>query len=384
MAKPKKLNPPFRADHVGSFLRPERLKEARSKAGFELDSTPRKEGGGALSVDELRKVEDECIRELVAFEEEIGLQSITDGEFRRGSWAYDVASRIEGVEMRPQAESYDATFANTGFRPPLAHTDAKLKRPEGGLVLKEFEFLNALTDRTAKVTMPSPSIVYVRGGRDTVSREAYPDIEEFYEDLCAVYRAEIAGLAAAGCRYVQIDNTDAALICDPKFQQLARNKGMEPEEQLRLQARLVSGATRDRGDVTVSMHMCRGNSAGAWLAEGSYDFIAEVLFNEFDVDAYFMEYDSPRAGDFQPLRLAPKDKVIVLGLVTTKTPENDPKDVILRRIEEASKFVPLENLALSPQCGFASAARGNPVTFDDQRRKMEMIVEIADEVWGSA
>jgi 5-methyltetrahydropteroyltriglutamate--homocysteine methyltransferase len=384
MGTPSKLNPPFRADHVGSFLRPERLKEARTKAGFELDSTPRKEGGGSLPLAELRKVEDECIREVVKFQEEIGLQSVTDGEFRRGSWAYDAAARIQGVEMRSQAAAYDATFANTGFRPPLAHTTGKLARRPGGIVLSEFEFTKDLTDRTVKVTMPSPSILYVRGGRDTVSSEAYPDIEEFFEDLCRVYREEIADLAAAGCRYVQIDNTDAALICDPKFQELARHKGMEPKEQLQLQARLVSGATKDRGDVTVSMHMCRGNSAGAWLAEGSYDFIAEVLFNEFDVDAYFMEYDSPRAGDFQPLRFAPKDKVVVLGLVTTKTPENDSRDVLLRRIDEASKFVPLENLALSPQCGFASAARGNPVTFDDQRRKMELVLEVAGEVWGDA
>jgi len=182
---------------------------------------------------------------------------------------------------------------------------------------------------------------------------------------------------------VQIDNTDAALICDPKFQEMSRKQGMEPEDQIHLQARLVSGATKGRpDDMTISMHLCRGNSGGAWLAQGGYEFVAEILFSEFDVDAYFLEYDTERAGDFAPLRFAPKDKMIVLGLLTTKTPENDSRDVIKRRIEEASAYVDIDNLALSPQCGFASAAKGNPITFDDQKRKLELILEVADEVWG--
>jgi 5-methyltetrahydropteroyltriglutamate--homocysteine methyltransferase len=233
--------------------------------------------------------------------------------------------------------------------------------------------------------MPSPTLMFVRGGRDAVNKEVYPDLEEFFDDLTQAYRDEIADLSAAGATYVQIDNTDAALLCDPKFQEASRRKGLEPEDQIKLQGRLVSAATRGRPDnMTVSMHMCRGNSAGAWLAEGSYDFIAETLFNEFDVDAFFMEYDSERAGDFTPLRFVKDDSIVVLGLLTTKTPENDPKDVILRRIEEATKYVKLENLCLSPQCGFASAARGNPISFDDQKRKLELILEIADEVWGEA
>ena len=383
MPGPRKINPPFRADHVGSFLRPQRLLEARRKAGLELDSTADSQGDGAITLDQLHDIENDCIREVVRFEEEVGLKSITDGEFRRGSWAYDIVGAIDGVVLRRQDESFQAAFSSTGFRPPIAHTEGKLGRRPGGLVLQDYLFTRTLTERTVKVTMPSPTLMYVRGGRPSVSEAVYPDIEEFFEDLTGVYRDEIADLAAAGCTYVQIDNTDAALICDPKFQEMSRRQGMEPEDQIRLQGRLVSGATRGRPDnVTVSMHLCRGNSAGAWLAEGGYEFVAETLFNEFDVDAYFLEYDSDRAGDFAPLRFAPDDKLIVLGLVTTKTPENESKDVIRRRIDEAAAYVPIDNLALSPQCGFASAARGNPVTLDDQRRKLELILEIAAEVWG--
>jgi len=376
--------PPFRADIVGSFMRPERLKEARRQAGLELGSTAEDQSPGTLSMEALRKIEDECIRELVAFEESIGLKVVTDGEFRRGSWAYDAIGRFEGIDLRRQDGSYDATFGS-GFQPPIAHADGKVGRKPGGIVLEEYKFTSALTDRVVKATMPSPTLMFVRGGRDAVNKEVYPDLEEFFHDLTQAYRDEIADLAAAGATYVQIDNTDAALMCDPKFQEASRRKGLEPEDQIRLQGRLVSAATRGRPDnVTVSMHMCRGNSAGAWLAEGSYDFVAETLFNEFDVDAFFMEYDSARAGDFTPLRFVRDDSVVVLGLVTTKTPENDEKDVLLRRIEEASKYVKLDNLCLSPQCGFASVARGNPISFDDQKRKLELILEVADEVWGES
>lgn len=376
--------PPFRADIVGSFLRPERLKEARRQAGLELDSTADDQGTSTLSMEELRAIEDECIRELVAFEESIGLKVVTDGEFRRGSWAYDAIGRFEGIDLRRQDGSYGATFVS-GFQPPIAHADGKVGRKPGGIVLEDYKFTSSLTDRVVKATMPSPTLMFVRGGRDAVNKDVYPDLEEFFHDLTQAYRDEIADLSAAGATYVQIDNTDAALLCDPKFQEASRRKGLEPEDQIKLQGRLVSMATKGRPDnMTVSMHMCRGNSAGAWLAEGSYDFIAETLFNEFDVDAFFMEYDSERAGDFTPLRFVRDDSVVVLGLVTTKTPENDEKEVLLRRIEEATKYVKLDNLCLSPQCGFASAARGNPITFDDQKRKLELILEVADEVWGES
>jgi 5-methyltetrahydropteroyltriglutamate--homocysteine methyltransferase len=378
-----RVRPPFRADIVGSFLRPERLKRAREQAGLELGSTAERPRGGTITPAELRRVEDDCIRELVAFEEEIGLRAVTDGEFRRGSWAYDFIGRMEGIELRRQDGSYDASFSTTGFRPPIAHAVGPVTRRPGGMMLDEYRFTSSLTDLPVKVTMPSPTLMYVRGGRAAVDAAVYPDIEAFFEDLTGVYRDEIADLAAAGASYVQIDNTDAALLCDPKFQDAAREKGFDPHEQIRLQGRLVSMATRGRPPgMTVSMHLCRGNSAGAWLAEGSYDFVAESLFNDFDVDAYFLEYDTERAGDFAPLRFARRDSVIVLGLVTTKTPENDSRDTLMRRIEEAAKYVDVDNLALSPQCGFASVARGNPITFDDQRRKLELIVAVADEVWG--
>jgi len=376
--------PPFRADIVGRYLRPEKLKEARRRAGLELDSTADDQGAGAITMEELKAIEDECIREIVSFQEDLGLKVVTDGEFRRGSWAYDAIGNFEGINLRKQDGSYGATFVS-GFQPPIAHADGKVGRREGGIVLQDYLFTSALTDRVVKATMPSPTLMFVRGGREAVNPEVYPDLEDYFNDLTQAYRDEIADLADAGATYIQIDNTDAALLCDPKFQEASRRKGLEPEDQIKLQGRLVSDSTRDRPDnVCVSMHMCRGNSAGAWLAEGSYDFIAETLFNEFDVDAFFMEYDSERAGDFTPLRFVRDDSVIVLGLVTTKTPENDPKDVILRRIEEATKYVKLDNLCLSPQCGFASAARGNPISFDDQKRKLELIMEVADEVWGDA
>jgi 5-methyltetrahydropteroyltriglutamate--homocysteine methyltransferase len=385
MTRPKKLNPPFRADHVGSLLRPNRLLEARERAGLAAQGADEHRGRGDLSLAELRRVEDDCIREAVGLQESVGLRSITDGEFRRASWAYDLTARIDGVVMKRQEGAFKGAFSGSGSRPPLAYTAGKVRRKPEGLVVEDFKFVQALTDRTVKVTLPSPTLMYVRGGRASVSEAAYPDIEEFFADLTGVYREEIAALAAAGCTYVQIDNTDIAYINDPRFQEMARRQGMEPRDQAKLQGRLISMATRGRPEsMTVSMHMCRGNSAGNWMAEGGYDFVAETLFNDFDVDAFFMEYDSPRAGDFTPLRFAPRDKLIVLGLVTTKTPENDTRSTLMRRIDEAGRYVPIDNLALSPQCGFASVARGNPIGFDDQRRKLELVVEVAEEVWGSA
>ncbi len=382
---PRKLSPPYRADHVGSLLRPERLKEAREAAGFAMGATPDERGPHTMSLDELRAIEDECIRESVGMLQQAGIKTITDGEFRRGSWAYDLLGAIDGIELRRARVEKDATFTS-GVQPPVAHAVGKVKRPDGGLVLNDYQYLDSLgADGTIKVTMPSPTMMYVRGGRDSVDATVYPDIEEYFDDVTGVYRDEIAALADAGCKYVQIDNTDAAYICDPKFQAKSREQGMEPEEQIALQGRLISMATRDRpDDVAVSMHICRGNSAGAWIASGGYDFIAETLFTQFDVDAFFLEFDSERAGDFSPLRYASGDQLLVLGLVTTKTPENYSKDELLARIEEASKYVSLDALALSPQCGFASVARGNPIGFDDQRRKFDLILEVANEVWGTA
>ncbi len=378
-----RTKPPFRADIVGSFLRPEKLKEARRRAGMELDSTADKEGDGPLSQQELRTAENECISEIIKFQESIGLKAVSDGEFRRGSWAYDFVGKVDGIELKRPEASADATFSS-GFQPPVAHAVSKVRQPKGGIFIEDWKFADSLTSLPVKATMPSPTIMFVRGGRGAVDETVYPDLEEFFEDLTGVYRDEISDLVNLGATYIQIDNTDAALLCDPKFQEASRRKGLEPSEQIKLQGKLVSMATRDRPDhVAVTMHLCRGNSAGAWLAEGSYDFVAESLFNDFDVDGYFLEYDSERAGDFTPLRFAKEDSIIVLGLITTKTPENDDRDTLMRRIDEASKYVNIENLCLSPQCGFASAAKGNPVSFDDQKRKLELTLSVADEVWGS-
>jgi 5-methyltetrahydropteroyltriglutamate--homocysteine methyltransferase len=383
---PKKINPPFRADHVGSFLRPKRLLDARDKAGLAreaADATASKRHSEAAV--ELKRIEDDCIREVVKFQESCGLKVVTDGEFRRASWAYDLVDRIDGLTLKVQEGAFQGAFSDTGSRPPIFYTEDTLQRVKGGIVLEDFNFTKTLTDRTVKVTMPSPTLLYVRGGRNSASTKAYPDIDKYLDDVSRVYREEIADLAKAGCTYVQIDNTDAAYINDPKFQATSRALGMEPRDQIKVQARLISGATKGRpANVCVSMHLCRGNNAGNWMAQGGYEFVAESLFNEFDVDAYFLEYDDERSGGFEPLRFVPKDRAVVLGLVTTKRPENDSKDELKRRIEEAAKYMPLENLALSPQCGFASVARGNPITVDDQRRKLELIVQTATEVWGSA
>ena len=380
MPGPRKLDPPFRVDHVGSFLRPQELLDARKLAGFEKVGEAKKQG--SISLDELRAIENDAIRDVVEFQESIGLQSITDGEYRRGSWSLDIMDRVEGIEIRPQSGAYQTQFALNPFRPPIPHTVAKLGRGEGGLVLDDFKFTSGLTDRTVKATMPAPMILF-RGARAAVSEQVYPDLEEYFEDLCQIYRDEIADLAAAGCRYIQLDNTATALLCDPKYHDISRQQGIEPLDQLRLHARLVNGALRDKPeDVAVAMHLCRGNNAGSWIGEGGYEFVAEIMFSEFEVDAFFMEYDSERAGDFEPLRFAPKDRLMVLGIMTTKTPETHTKDELKRRIEEAAQFVPIENLAISPQCGFASVDIGNPITVDDERRKFDTLHEVAREVWG--
>lgn len=382
MATPRKLDPPYRVDHVGSFLRPQYLLDARKKAGYVALDQPWRDG--EISRDDLRDVENKAIAEVVQFQESMGLQAVTDGEYRRGSWSLDIIDRVEGIEIRPQSDGghYQTQFALNTFRPPIPTTVARLGRGSGGMVVDDFRFTNDLTDRTVKATMPAP-MIFFRGARAAVSEDVYPDIEGYFDDLCRLYREEIADLAEAGCRYIQLDNTATALMCDPKYQDISRKQGMEPLDQVRLHARLINEAVRDRpADMAVAMHLCRGNNAGSWIGQGGYDYVAEILFGDFDVDAFFMEYDTERAGDFAPLRFAPKDRLIVLGLMTTKTPENDNKDALKERIEEAAAYVPLENLAISPQCGFASVDIGNPITVDDERRKIDTLHEVAAEVWG--
>ena len=384
MAGPRKLTPPYRADHVGSLLRPSRLLDARSKAG--LGGVGEAASKGETSAAELRKIENDCIRDAVVLQEEIGLEAITDGEMRRASWAIDFLSAIKGITMVIPDADVGFDFTGNVYRPPVPTTVAKLGLPEDGIFQEDFKFLKSVTTKTPKITLPAPEILHYRGGRDAVDKDVYPEMEEFFADIIKIYAEEVQGLADAGCCYLQIDNTDTACLCDPK--QAAREVevvDMTVSEQVSLQARLINGAIANRpDDMAVSMHMCRGNNQGQWVAEGGYEPVAEQLFSEFDVDAYFMEYDSERAGGFEPLRFMPHDRLVVLGLITTKTPENDSKDDLKRRIDEAVKFVPLENLALSPQCGMASSYHGNPISFDDQRRKFELALDVAEDVWGSA
>ena len=369
-----RTNPPFRADHVGSLLRPPTLLRAR-------DDFAEKR----ISAEALREVEDASIREVVHFQEDVGLSSVTDGEFRRTYFHIDFLEKLEGVEAKGGLKvSFRTADGTVDFAPPVLHVTKKV-RHVAPIQCRDFEFLEATTTRTAKVTIPSPTMLHFRGGRDAISREAYPDLAEFYEDIAAAYRAEIRSLAAAGCRYVQMDDTNLAYLCDAKMREGVRARGDDPNELPRLYARLMNGVIADKpAGMTVAVHLCRGNFKSAWAAEGGYEPVAEVLFNELAVDAYFLEYDDARSGDFEPLRFVPKGKIVVLGLVSTKHGATEPKDDLKRRIDEAARFVPIEQLCLSPQCGFSSTVHGNEITREVQRKKLGLVVETAREVWGDA
>jgi 5-methyltetrahydropteroyltriglutamate--homocysteine methyltransferase len=366
------LTPPFRADQVGSLLRPAALLEARDK---------RKRG--ELSAAELRHLEDAAIRDVVRMQEELGLQSVTDGEFRRGLWHMDFVCDFANVEPAPGIPiKFHSEQGEIEWSPPGVHIAGRLARPRP-IFVEDFKFLKSITQATPKITIPSPSVLHFRGGRKAIDPAAYPDIDEFYADLARVYSEEIRELAAAGCRYLQIDEVNMAFLCDPKLRDFARSIGEDPAQLPHTYARLVNAATAARHrDMTVCMHLCRGNARSHWIADGGYEPVADVLFNEFEVDGYFLEYDSSRAGDFSPLRFVPKGKRVVLGLVTTKKGALENKDEVKRRIDEATKFVPIEQLGLSPQCGFASNAEGNRLTVEEEKAKLRLIVEIAREVWG--
>jgi 5-methyltetrahydropteroyltriglutamate--homocysteine methyltransferase len=368
--------PPFRADIVGSFLRPPSLLAAREK-------WKRNE----LSSEELRAAEDQAIRDVVKMQEEVGLEVATDGEFRRELWHMDFLAKFAnvtvvdaGIKIRFHSEEGDIDFAPPGIR-----VTGKLARPAEGIFVKDFAFLKSVTTKAMpKQTIPSPSNMHFRGGRAAIDSEAYPDMEQFYDDLARVYREEIAGFAQAGCRYLQLDEVNLAYLCDPKIAAEVRSTiGEDPATLPRTYAKLINAAIASRPkEMTVCIHLCRGNAYSTWMAEGGYDPIAEVLFNEIDVDGFFLEYDTPRAGDFRPLRFLPKGKIVVLGLVTTKKGALETKDELKRRIDEAAKFAPLEQLALSPQCGFASGAAGNKLSVDEEIAKLRLIVDVAHEVWG--
>ena len=367
--------PPFKAEVVGSLLRPDSIFDARAGRAE-----------GRISADELWAVEAKAIEAAVAMQRDVGLKVCSDGEMHRRHWFMDFIERIDGVGFEG---SLPARFHNESgdieFAPPRVVVKGKLKRSQP-LAVHHFAALKPMADRAglvAKQPIPSPTILHFRGGRDGVDKTAYPDMEDFFADLAKVYREEIAALYQTGCRYVQIDETNLPFLCDPKMQEGARQRGLDPDTLPARYVALLNDCLRDvPDDMTVGMHMCRGNHESSWAAEGGYDPVAELAFSAIDVDALFLEYDSPRAGSFAPLKYLGKGKVAVLGLITTKKGALETKDEIKRRIDEAARVAPLDQLALSPQCGFASTIRGNALTPDQQRRKLELVVDIAREVWG--
>jgi 5-methyltetrahydropteroyltriglutamate--homocysteine methyltransferase len=372
--------PPFRAEHVGSLLRPKVLHDAR--AAFDGDLTKTVRSGEKRSSPELKPIEDEAIREAVALQERAGLQSITDGEYRRRSWYQDFVLGLDNTAIR--FEVGPLSFADyQGNRAPTPRIciEGKVAR-KAPIMVDAFTFLKGVTRGTPKMTMPAPSELHFFGGRDVIDRNTYPDLEEFWSDLAAIYRAEIADLAKAGCTYFQLDNCSFPLLCDPKFQTAFKAIGEQPEKLIENYIGVINAVLRDRpANATFGMHLCRGNNRGKWLGEGGYDYVAAMVFERVDVDAFFLEYDTPRAGDFSPLKHVPKGKRVVLGLVSSKLPELESAESLKARIKEAEKSIALDQLCLSPQCGFASNFLGNPLTVADEEAKLRRIVEVADAVW---
>lgn len=367
-----KLNPPFRADHVGSLLRPKDVLDARQQYA-----------NGEISQEELRAVEDDCIREVVKKEESVGLKSITDGEFRRRYFHIDFLEHLQGVTVSGGiGVKFHSKQGVVDFAPPRLSVTGKLRHVED-IQKADFEFLKSVTHQTPKVTIPSPTMVHFRGGRKAIDIEAYPDMEEFFDDLAQCYRDEIQSLYNAGARYIQLDDTNLAYLCDPEMRAGAKERGDDPNKLPHAYAELINKAIDHRpNDLTMAIHLCRGNFRSAWVAEGSYEPVAEVLFNEINVDAYFLEYDDERSGGFAPLRFVPKNKTVVLGLVTTKVGVLESKDDLIQRVKDAAQYVPFENLCLSPQCGFSSTVEGNNITQDQQWAKLELVVNTAREIWG--
>jgi 5-methyltetrahydropteroyltriglutamate--homocysteine methyltransferase len=364
---------PSRADHVGSFLRPRSVIEARAHCA-----------AGNISYEELRAVEDEAIAELVKWQEGLGLKAITDGEFRRFFFHTDFLLQLAGVEEHGGiAKAFkNDSGVDVHFAPPKMVVSGKIEHVKP-IQRRDYEFLAAHTSETPKVAIPSPTMLHFRAGRAGIPEDVYPTMEEFYADVAAAFRAEVADLADAGCRYIQMDDTNLAYLCDETHRADARARGVDPDETPRQYAKLINESFAGApADMLKAIHLCRGNFRSSWAAEGGYEPVAEIMFNELAIDAFFLEYDDPRSGDFAPLRFVPKGKVVVLGLVTTKLGELESKDEIKRRIDEAAKFVPLDQLALSPQCGFASTAHGNDITTEQQADKVRLVVEVAEEVWG--
>jgi 5-methyltetrahydropteroyltriglutamate--homocysteine methyltransferase len=371
----QRTTPPFRADHVGSFLRPSYLLQAREQAAK-----------GEISREQLRAVEDKAIAEIVKFQQDCGLKSITDGEYRRTYFHIDFLEQLGGVktDIPVTIRKPDGTEE---LAPPVMRVTDTVRHVKD-IQRADFEYLKSQVAPgcTPKVTIPSPTMLHFRGGRAGISKDAYPELEPaFYDDVARAYGEELKSLAAAGCTYVQMDDTNMAYLCDEKMREAARQRGDDPNELPHRYARFINKVVAHKpAGMTLAMHLCRGNFKSTFAAQGNYEPVAEALLAEMNLDAYFMEYDDDRSGDFRPLRYLPKGKIVVLGLVTTKFGEMESKETLKRRIAEAAEYAPLEQLCLSPQCGFSSTVHGNNIAWEVQRRKLELIVEVANEVWGSA
>ncbi|HSG33160.1 MAG TPA: 5-methyltetrahydropteroyltriglutamate--homocysteine S-methyltransferase [Sphingomonadaceae bacterium] len=366
-------NLPSRADHVGSFLRPQSVVEARNHRA-----------ANNISYEELRAIEDDAIAELVKYQEGLGLKAITDGEFRRYFFHTDFLLQLSGVEERgglKKAFKNDAG-KDVQFAPPVMAVTGKIEHVKP-IQLADYQFLASQVSETPKVAIPSPTMLHFRAGRSGIPADIYPEMDEFYADVAAAFRAEVDSLAEAGCRYIQFDDTNLAYLCDDEQRADAVRRGLDPDATTRQYAQLINDSFASApADMIRAIHLCRGNFRSSWAAEGGYEPVAEIMFNTLDIDAFFLEYDDARSGDFAPLRFLPKGKVVVLGLVTTKLGQLETKDEIKRRIDEALKYAPLDQLALSPQCGFASTVHGNDISIEQQSDKIRLVVEVAQEVWG--
>ena len=368
--------PPFRADHVGSLLRPPALSQARAEFR-----------AGRLDAAALRAVEDAAILETIELQRATGLRPVTDGELRRSSWHMDFIYQLEGI-TQVEGESLHVQFKSDqgtyDYAPPAMRVSGKVGLGET-IFADAFAFVrdHAHADQTPKLTIPSPSMVHYRGGNPAIDRDVYPDLNVFWEDLAVAYAQELEGLHELGCRYLQLDDTSLAYVNDPAQRQHIEAIGGDPGHLHEQYIQVINRAIADRpADMVITTHLCRGNNQSMWVAEGGYDFVAEALFNDLNVDGYFLEFDDERSGTFEPLRHVPKGKQVILGIVTTKRAELEDKEMLKRRIDEASQYVDIDQLGISGQCGFSSTEEGNVLTIDEQRAKLELVVEVAEEVWG--
>jgi 5-methyltetrahydropteroyltriglutamate--homocysteine methyltransferase len=365
----QRSKPPFRADQVGSLLRPVALKQAREQFAK-----------GEIAAAALKAVEDREIERVIKKQEEVGLQAVTDGEFRRSWWHLDFLWGLDGAEKHVMDTG--VAFAAVTTRNEGVKVTGKLGSAHHPMI-EHFKFVAAHTKRIPKITIPAPSAIYGRPMRTPIDKSIYPQMDAFFDDLGQAYKKAVRGFADAGCRYLQLDEVFIAMLCDEKYRDQMQARGDDPAKLGTLYGDLINTAMSDiPSDMTITMHMCRGNYKSTYMGAGGYEAVQEILFNQINVHGFFMEYDSDRAGGFEPLRMVPKDKTVVLGLVTSKTGRLESKDELKRRIDQAAKFIPLEQLCLSPQCGFASTEEGNTLAEDEQWAKLRMIVEVATEVWG--